>query len=243
MLLPELNTIHFWQIHLSDFFSQYDDLFSLLNPAEKKRALRFHFDIHRQRFVTCRSILRQILSQYVDMDPKELIFSEGIHAKPFLKKNPDLIDFNLSHSDNLMICAIGYHLAIGLDIEKISINYDMRIAERFFSVYENTLLNSLSDPEKMQIFFQLWTGKEAITKMTGKGLWAALSSFSIDPETNYQTIVLNKKHKMCHLKFLKVHPEYACSLATTRKIECIKNFTYKNNKISTHAVSQIILEE
>jgi len=229
MLLPALNAIHLWQIYLPDFFAQYNSFFSLLNDEEKNRALRFKFEIHRQRFVIGRGMLRKILSKYTNILPEELIIQQSAHAKPFLKKNSHFVDFNLSHSENTMLCAVGYHVAIGIDIEKIRSNYDMRIAERFFSVYENTLLNILAEPEKKQIFFQLWTGKEAIIKMTGKGLWAALSSFSIDPERNYQTILLDKKNKTCHLKFFQIDSEYSCALATTREVQHIEHFSWNSN--------------
>lgn len=69
----------------------------------------------------------------------------------------------------------------GVDIELLrEVNY-IKIAKRFFTDEESRYLlqTEKTDKEKMELFFKIWTGKEAYTKMLGCGLTMRMDSFSI----------------------------------------------------------------
>ena len=54
------------------------------------------------------------------------------------------------------------------------------IAERFFSKQEFQFIQSLTEEEKIPVFFHLWTVKEAYLKATGEGLGGGLDSIEVD---------------------------------------------------------------
>ena len=82
-------------------------------------------------------------------------------------------DFNLSHTDGLIVCAIESgeeNPRVGVDAERIKKrDFDsmQRIAERWFSAQE---LEAFRQDGSEETFLRIWTGKEAAVKWTGDGL-------------------------------------------------------------------------
>jgi len=85
--------------------------------------------------------------------------------------------FNISHSDNIIACAVS-DMEVGIDVQ-VEKKYNPQIAARFFSPYENELLIKAAEPDKL--FFKLWCMKESYVKMLGNGISYGLQSFSVDP--------------------------------------------------------------
>ena len=93
------------------------------------------------------------------------------------------IFFNLSHSGNYLAGAFSDR-EIGLDIQTTSPPHSdvLRIARRFFPLDEYELLAAIKDREnQLELFFRLWSIKEAYLKYCGCGLRADLNSFLIRP--------------------------------------------------------------
>ena len=82
-----------------------------------------------------------------------------------------MIDFNLSHSGNKVMCAIS-DCTVGCDVEAVKEN--TKVAKRFFTESEAALAEGDAD-----MFTRLWTLKESFIKATGEGLNRALDSFEI----------------------------------------------------------------
>jgi 4'-phosphopantetheinyl transferase len=152
-----------------------------LASDERTRAERFRFDRDRRRFIAARGQLRMILSRYVEVDPQALVFSYGLHEKPFLALPFRTgLKFNLSHSGELALVAVTLNREIGIDLEEIR-HFDIaeRLAERFFSRRENAALRALPEAERLAAFYCCWTLKEAYLKATGNGLARATDSFDV----------------------------------------------------------------
>lgn len=121
---------------------------------------------------------KQVLSGEapIPMTPGEVIlrlealpkFSEprycyGEKGKPYFKDSA--LSFSLSHSGDLVLCAIADH-EIGVDVQKVIDLEWEKLAKRFFSLEEQDWLSSVDSKEE---FFRLWCRKEAFGKMTGEG--------------------------------------------------------------------------
>jgi 4'-phosphopantetheinyl transferase len=106
-------------------------------------------------------------------DPAALRFQVGPNGKPVL--DPDRLTFNLSHSGEIALVAVGGARQVGVDIERIREDVAaLDIARQFFPSEEASLLGALP-PEKQQIaFFEMWTRKEALGKARGLVLGQAL---------------------------------------------------------------------
>lgn len=169
-LILSTDEVHIWRANLNQPESCQRQLTTTLSTDEQARAQRFHFNVHRQRFIVARGILRNILGRYLGQEPGDLEFCYSDRGKPQLAGSNCSVCFNLSHSQSLALYAIARR-PIGIDLEYIRpLDDALKIAKRFFSAREYTLIESLPPEQKQKAFFQLWTCKEAYLKATGEGL-------------------------------------------------------------------------
>jgi 4'-phosphopantetheinyl transferase len=178
-LLPE-NEVHVWRFALNVSDLALRRFRELLCETEMVRAESFRFPDLRRRFVAARGALRSILAGYLSIDPRQLTFSYGTHGKPSVRNLPDGLQFNLSHSDDLMVAAVCRLGFIGVDIEKENPEFPTReIAERYFCEREKKEIARALHRTALGAFFQIWTAKEAVTKATALGLSLELSKVEI----------------------------------------------------------------
>jgi 4'-phosphopantetheinyl transferase len=186
--------IHLWRGRLAVDESVRVGLAAALSDDERERAGRFRFDPDRNRYVVARGMLRHVLGRYLDDRPERLRFHYGPQGKPVLQREHSLVrepslvpeqsgpalDFNVSHSGELAVLAVGRGRRVGVDVEKVRVNIAAeKIAERFFSHNEVRSLRSLRSDERDRGFFRCWTRKEAYVKACGEGLQIALDSFDV----------------------------------------------------------------
>ncbi len=144
-----------------------DALAELLSDSELARANRYRFDDDRRRSIIARSATRRLLGRYLDADPRALAIVEEEHGKPALLHRE--MEFNASHSGDLVALAFAKETAVGIDVERRRQLHDvLALARRYFSEEELAIVSSASDPD--DAFFAIWTAKEAIVKASGKGI-------------------------------------------------------------------------
>jgi 4'-phosphopantetheinyl transferase len=153
-----------------------------LSDVERLRAERFRLPRLRRQFVARRGLLRAVLASYLAAPPEDLCFAYGHKDKPRLTGDPgwEKLEFNCSHSGDVALIAVTRAGEIGVDVERI--RADVRHAElaaRFFAPAEATALARRSGREQRQLFFHLWTAKEAWIKAVGGGLSIPLRQFEI----------------------------------------------------------------
>jgi 4'-phosphopantetheinyl transferase len=142
-------------------------LAELLADAERTRANRYHFADDRRRSIVARAATRQLLGRYLNANPRALVFIEEAYGKPALLHRE--IEFNASHSGDLVALAFAKETPVGVDVERRRrLNDCLAIARRFFSAKELAYVSSSADAEGA--FLTVWTAKEAIVKASGKGI-------------------------------------------------------------------------
>jgi 4'-phosphopantetheinyl transferase len=175
----EDDEVHVWEAGLDSAETCLQDLEALLSGDELERARRFHFATDRDRFVSCRGILRILLGKYLLCHPSRLNFRYTPHGKPFLETE-ERLQFNLSHSQGMSVMAFSLKREIGVDVEYIRQDLEIEtLASRFFSKNEATKLLNLPIPLRYQAFFRCWTRKEAYIKARGEGMSIALDQFEV----------------------------------------------------------------
>jgi len=142
---------------------------ALLNPEEQARARRFHFAKHQRRFIVARALMRTILGRYLDEDPKRLIFAYNKHGKPELEHFAE-IHFNLSHSGEFFLLAVGQKFPLGIDLEQHSERPYEGLSQANFSQEEHARLMQAPLESRAAVFFVIWSQKEAFMKACGMGL-------------------------------------------------------------------------
>jgi 4'-phosphopantetheinyl transferase len=222
----EKDEIHVWLICLDQSPLESQGLYSLLAPEESERASRFHFDRHRERFIVAHLSLRLILGRYLRQRPEQLRFRSNAYGKPALDVEEgdgggggEPFHFNLSHSEDMALLAIGRGRAVGVDLECVRADFAYeQIAERFFSPRETATLGSLPPELQPEAFFNCWTRKEAYIKARGEGLSLALDGFEVSLIPGERAALLNvrddpEETARWSLRELSVGPGYAAALA------------------------------
>lgn len=88
----------------------------------------------------------------------------------------DLVDFNISHSGEYVVCAISKTNRIGIDIEEIK---DIPLLEFENQFSKQELEEILQNKNSLHAFYTLWTQKEAFLKAIGTGLYVPLNKISV----------------------------------------------------------------
>jgi len=151
----------------------------LLSEDEKNRVAQLKSITVAHQKIISRGILRLLLGSYTGSNPKDLVFNNNPFGKPFLC-NPanSEICFNLAHSGNMLLFVIGKEKDVGVDVEKIEDKIDFRgISSLVFSPKEQLSLSRSMDPT--HDFYVLWTVKEAILKVSGRGFSYPANQFSV----------------------------------------------------------------
>lgn len=174
--------VHVWAVCLDVAPTVQAQLVRLLSAAESQRAARYHFQLHRKRFIAGRGLLRLLLGRYLNCSPADLDFVYGPSGKPALAPAVvgEPLEFNLAHSEHLALIAVSRGAPLGVDIEKVrSLPEAHDLVRRFFSPREAALFAQLPDPQKEAAFFNLWTRKEAWLKGTGEGIARYLAQVEV----------------------------------------------------------------
>ena len=224
--------VHIWCAKTDFSTPPNTSLFSTLSIQEKLRADRFKFSNDRLTFITARGILRSLLGKYLQKHPAKISFRFGEFGKPKLSENTSL-QFNISHSENLVIFGFAKNQSIGVDVEFIKEGVELLdIAKRFFSTNEFKTMSSLADSEQKLAFFNCWTRKEAFIKAIGDGLSFPLDQFEVSLRPNEPAKMLathwnpNETSKWSLYSF-NPQKDYVAAIAIKNQIEKIKYWRYK----------------
>lgn len=157
-----------------------------VSDSRKNKINNFKFE--KDKKLSCGSEL--LLSKALkDLGISNPIFKRNKYNKPFIT-NYQNIYFNISHSKDIVICGISDE-EIGVDIEILDENIDLKIAQLFFFNSEyNSIMKSTNPKEE---FFKYWVLKESYLKYTGLGLNMDLDSFEIkiNKDNNENTSTFN----------------------------------------------------
>ena len=244
------NDIHLWRVNPQKIQdpSLLASLTELLSPEEQEKVLRYRSKEAQHTALITRAFIRIVLATYTNLTPKQLKFSIKKHGKPELFNFSEPLKFNLSHNDQVIICAVSLKRAIGCDIENTHRKINATsIARRYFSQTEYQALINLPQDKQQTRFFEYWTLKEAFVKATGKGISQGLDTFSFDINHSEKT-QFNDKIKLmgkdnnswnCYLSYhisnhcvaVCVESNHACNKPQFRFFELNNNFMAIQHKI------------
>lgn len=155
-----------------------------LDATELRRLRRFRFRGARRRFSLCRAALRAELAGRLACLNEQITFGAHDHGKPFVMVDGErrAISFNVSHSGDHGLIAFGAAGSLGIDVEELRPRRDMDgLIETVFTANEQAVLSAVEDGDRMRLFFDFWTMKEALLKALGTGLSMDPASFEIPP--------------------------------------------------------------
>lgn len=146
---------------------------SILSPEENTRSIRIQNGQQRHTFIVSRLILRLILGNLLDLPPNQIRIQASPGNKPKLPEST--IDFSISHTQEAFLIGVNPHGLIGVDMEILTGSENLPdIVDFAFSEKERQYCGSGKDSKK---FLEIWTTKEAILKLTGRGMVDDLRGF------------------------------------------------------------------
>lgn len=161
-------------------FAEYSSLLPLISEERCERIAQMSANGDRVRSLFAELLIRYEASEQLGADFNLLRFEKNEFGKPFIIGRSGY-DFSVSHSGNAVAFAgksaahIG-ETCVGVDIERIR-QRKSAVSGRFFAENEIKFIEESESPD--EAFFEIWTKKEAYSKMLGKGLAAGFGSFDV----------------------------------------------------------------
>jgi 4'-phosphopantetheinyl transferase len=182
-----------------DFTELGDSLINnLLSKQEQLRFERFRPATKKAEFLASRLLLRHLLTQYTECDPSETEAIPNDMGRPFWEQAGNNIDlfFSLSHTKDMICCALSRNKEIGCDIESLQPRkYQDKLTEQVFSQKEQTFYKELPTAVRSEFFYRSWTLKESFIKAQGQGLRIPLTSLSFTYRaTDHGIFTVSPKH-------------------------------------------------
>ena len=142
-----------------------------LSPDEQARAERFLNSAKRLEFLRGRGLLRALLGGYLGCPPSAVRIGTTASGKPFLVSPSEPIEFNLSHTQGLLVLAFASRRAVGVDVEaRVELPDSESLARRILSAREQTEYARLPHALQPRAFLRCWVAEEACLKACGHGL-------------------------------------------------------------------------
>ncbi len=155
---------------------EYEKWYCLMSPGRRRRTDSYRAESDRLRSVAGDMLIRKNISKLCGIAPENVSIEIKPGGKPYVDGMD--IEFNISHSGDLAVLAMGKS-QVGIDVEVMR-SVNLRLAKRVFDKVELEYLfgrvpedydfNKEPDSSMRFRFYQLLTAKEAYSKYTGEGL-------------------------------------------------------------------------
>jgi 4'-phosphopantetheinyl transferase len=174
--------IEIWHGKVTADKVQYQANWCVLDEAEQARALKFKNTLMHLRYVEIHGRLRNLLALILNQPPDKIRIKKTEHGKPYLVDYPELA-FNISHSTDRVMIAIGWMRQLGVDIEVCKQRINLSgLVDKCFAEEEAAYWAKLPETLKNLEFYRFWTRKEAFVKATGHGIALGLNRCVINPD-------------------------------------------------------------
>jgi len=167
----------------------------------KKRAMR-----DKQLSTAGKLLLMEVLSKF-DLNLSLHDMKLDAYHRPYFDAD---IDFNISHSGNIVVCCGTKNGRVGIDVEEVY-HVNVHDYDSYFTPKEWAVIKGANNQTDM--FFKFWTRKEAVLKAIGTGFSTPLQAVEvIEDDAKY-------KGKVYHLLEVETEQGYQCQVASTLKQE------------------------
>lgn len=203
------------------------DKIEILSLAEKKHLARLRKTVDQISYARAHLLLRHALQRYVGIPAADLDFIVESTGKPklLIKSNADPIEFNLTHCQNLVACAIS-RSPVGIDAEPLDRLLENETIERILHPLEQERFRVLNSADRAKQIIQYWTCKEAALKAVGCGLSIEPTQVLIDFVNASEATALIYASKSQTLRAVKLyanltpHTAHSLTVATLASNHC-----------------------
>lgn len=123
--------------------------------------------IRSEQHNTAWELLEAVLAECYDIRISDKRVLENEHGKPYFEDC--CVSFNITHTNGLAACIICANSEVGIDAEGIRAARQ-KVIRKFMTETEKAHFERLSEAERPEYFFRIWTLKEAHSKVMGTGI-------------------------------------------------------------------------
>jgi 4'-phosphopantetheinyl transferase len=162
---------------LAPWLSQRASAEIFLEPWERERAARFHFDRDRDIYILAHAIWRLVLCRCLARSPDSVPLESLPSGQPHLPGTG--WSTSLSHSGTWVAVAMAQAVTVGVDIEQFPSRADLSaLTATICTPAEAADIENMPASDRDLSLLRLWTRKEALLKGFGIGLLQPPATFS-----------------------------------------------------------------
>jgi 4'-phosphopantetheinyl transferase len=146
---------------------------TLLSADEQRRLAAYRSRESAERYVVTRALVRVVLGDRLGVDPCDVEISHTDRGKPFLAQ---ALQFNVSHSADLILLAVSADRAVGVDVERRrDVERVQALVARWLTADERSQVTRIAESglNVSEAFLRVWSLKEARLKALGVGIAGA----------------------------------------------------------------------
>ena len=187
---PESGEVYLWRLSVDEVKGCLVTALEELAQEEKIRADRFRVEMARAEFVFGRCLLRRLIGYAGGLKRDEIAITTGPFGKPSVDGLPG-IDFNVSHSNGLILVAMSRAGVVGVDVEYVDSRRSpgelVDMAKEILGTEEVIAVRQIAPLQgALEAFYLAWTRREALAKVTGEGI-ASPASYRLAPQAGGAT--------------------------------------------------------
>lgn len=204
--------------------TEFNFLLSRISEPRRLNAIKKKRISDQIQAIITELLVKYILQEIYKINTTELKFFKGKYGKPFVNLP---IQFNISHSGNIIIAAFSETSEIGIDIEQVK-QIPIEIFKPIFLKEEYKYIQNQPEKQRLNIFYKFWTLKESYIKYLGTGLYRDMNTFGFTLNSTINLKELIEPSYINEIQFITGNIEnYKYSLCCKKKeyihkLECIK---------------------
>lgn len=188
----------------------YDKLLQSFPPGISSKILQYPNEKERHLRIVGKALLAYALRQ-PGIQPGISLeqYDYSITNQPILKGSD--LKFSISHSNNIVACAISKESTIGIDVENIK-PVKLDLMKFFFN--RESWFEIINAPDVYAEFYRHWTMREAAIKASGQEI-EQMELSEMFPEDH----TIQVRNEIYYCRMLPVRYDYTVCLASGKEIE------------------------
>lgn len=183
--------ISIYEVHLPKNLcvKEIEGNLSILSDEEREVYNNYKVNDKKVEFLIGRLLIKHLISENLGISVDEVKLMKNKFGKLFIEKEcmsngKESLNFNLSHTEGMVVCVIGFAEEIGVDVENVTYDFLDVMPQVFLSEEIKYIKTGSLYKTNILRFFHVWTKKEALMKAKGLGFSLSPLSFSVPYHLN-----------------------------------------------------------